>query len=288
MKTLLGILILAGLAASCQHHSPPTKTVADAPLVKTARPEAARQTADRPEPSGQAEEVKSLQNPDFSSLLQTVHSDEADYDNHAQNGFFGPTHYRIEMAMTRVWRDTANPALYHLQGLSRYKKIITPFVGEFTVGQTVEQPLYTAKEIAAQREQGIELRNESALYTTIGSFELREDSTHRGAGVFRGKLAIDWKRGDYGRLETDWRKVNSGSHGGGVWYDGTWTNNKTQQTYPVQWVENFSYVAEQVLPEFNIGEREMVINPKYVKLGWPEFWENEEWWADSPKASLNL
>ena len=106
------------------------------------------------------------------------------------------------------------------------------------------------------------------------------------AGIFRGQLAIDWKQTDGGQLELECRSVRSASHESLMRYEGTLTSYATHQVYPVKWLEDISYEAEQILPKFDIGEREMAINPKYARLGWPEFWENEEWWAEKPKTTV--
>jgi hypothetical protein len=47
-------------------------------------------------------------------------------------------------------------------------------------------------------------------------------------------------------------------------------------------------VAPFVFKDFMLDERMGQINPKYAKLGWNEFWSNEEWWADSPKLGLSI
>ena len=49
-----------------------------------------------------------------------------------------------------------------------------------------------------------------------------------------------------------------------------------------------SAVAPDVFKDFMLDERMGEINPKYAKLGWKEFWTNDEWWADSPKPKLTL
>jgi len=116
-------LTLMALGAACQHHIPLTGTSAQVASVGPA----AELTPPVPADSLLLKRLARTTN--FSPLLQTVQADAADHQNYAQNGFFGPTHYRIEMATTQVVRDPANPALYHVRGLSRYKKFITPFMG---------------------------------------------------------------------------------------------------------------------------------------------------------------
>jgi hypothetical protein len=42
------------------------------------------------------------------------------------------------------------------------------------------------------------------------------------------------------------------------------------------------------MQDLYIGERGETINPKYAGLDWSEAWENDEWWAKSPKPQLTL
>lgn len=220
---------------------------------------------------------------DLSPLLQTVHSADA----HAQNGFFGPDHYRIELAFTDVRRDPAHPAVYFLRGKDRYKGRITEFAGTFTVSRFGEQPPYSAAQLADARQHNYSLTDTPNLYATEGRFELREDSTQRGAGVFRGKLNIDWRIADDGSLALGTRSEQSLSLGGWIKYEGTWTSFTTHRPYAVVWVENIFGYSDQhpVLNEFTIGERDPDFNPKYAKLGWNSYWENKEWWADSQRPA---
>lgn len=227
-----------------------------------------------------------LQDHDLSPLLQTVHSADA----HAQNGFFGPDHYRIEMAFTDVRRDPTHPAVYLLRGKDRYKGRVTAFAGTFTVSRFGEQPPSSAAQLAEARQHKYSLPNPPNLYATEGRFELWEDSTQRGAGVFRGKLNIDWRIADDGTLALETRSEQSLSLGGWIKYEGTWTNSAAHRTYAVVWVENIFGYSDQhpVLNEFTIGERDPDFNPKYAKLGWNSYWENKEWWTDSkPKPAAD-
>ena len=47
-------------------------------------------------------------------------------------------------------------------------------------------------------------------------------------------------------------------------------------------------VVPEALAKLGIGDRSEEVNPNLAELGWNEAWENDEWWADSPKPSLNL
>ncbi|WP_201980249.1 hypothetical protein [Hymenobacter rubidus] len=284
MKSSLMVLVLVVAGTACQPQTPPLQTitgqsidVAPANTVSTS-------------PDGKLTPAiwALLQRCDFSSLLQTVRTGTARYNSHVQNGFFGSNHYRIEMVLTEVRRDSVQPTVYYLRGKDRYQGVITPFAGTVTITHLFSQPRYSAQQIAeVKAEFGEELRNEADMYSALGDFELREDKTRRGNGIFRGRLAIDWALQKDGSVELSMRNGQAASQGGEIKYEGRWTSAATHRTRPVVWVENLvSYVESQhVLDEFNIGEREVVINPKYAHLGWNTYWENDEWWADSASAA---
>ncbi|MFD2720573.1 hypothetical protein ACFST9_17765 [Hymenobacter monticola] len=289
MKLLL--ISCAGLLATACHSQSPLQSAAaerlpNAPAAKVAA--ASGKAEALPGPVAVAalspQLREELQSSNLASLLQTVHKTEA----FAQDGFFGPDHYHIEFAFTEVRRDPARPTVYYLRGKDRYKGIITPFAGTFTVEQFGEQPYFSAREIAAMAKQGGVIANFPGYYSAIGTFELREDSTRRGAGTFRGRLAVDWYKEKDGSLTLNCRGVTGPSQGGLIKYEGTWTNATTRRTYPVVWAQDiFAYNAVQnVLKEFNIGEREVEINPEYAKLGWSNYWENKEWWTDAQRPVL--
>ena len=71
-------------------------------------------------------------------------------------------------------------------------------------------------------------------------------------------------------------------------FEGTWTEASTGKTQRVLWANEFAPVANAVLGDFDIGGRMATVNPKYRKYGWTEYFQNDEWWADSPKPALSL
>lgn len=293
MKKPFWILALTWATAACQHNSPPmhaavhkTASVASASSQKPISKPIALVPKDTLTP----EMLAVLQRYDFSPLLQTVHGTDSVAGSHALNGFFGPDHYRIEVVFTRVKRDSVQPTVYHLQGQYRYKSVITPFAGSLTITQLVDQLPYSAARIAMAKKDGYELQNDPNLYSVLGAFELREEAIHRGGSIFSGQFAMDWKIDDNGLLAQGSRDNEGPTQGGGVKFESIRTNEATHRTDSTVWVDNiFAYAGvRHVLQDFLIGERDPDFNPKYAKLGWNSYWENDEWWADSPKPSLNL
>ena len=233
-STYYPFIVLLASACQPQARTEPTKAVREsvsvvgsasvAPLAKTATAPASLASVESLTPEMQ----RVLQAHDLSPLLQTVHSANA----HAQNGFFGPDHYRIEMAFTEVRRDPAHPTVYFLRGKDRYKGRITPFSGIYTINRFGEQPPYPAAQIAESQQKNYALTNDPNLFATEGYFELREDSTYRGAGIFRGRLNVDWVVNEDKSLALNIRNEQSPSLGGLIKYEGTWTNGTNHRSTP--------------------------------------------------------
>ena len=213
-----------------------------------------------------------LQARDLAPLLQTVNGSTG----YAQNGFFGPDHYRIELAFAEVRRDPAHPTHYFLRGKDRYKGRITPFAGTFVMSRFDEQPADTSQHEALRLQRQV-------IGSAEGHFELREETTRLHAGLFQGQLNIDFVASRNGSLFLDTESEKLPSKGGNITYAGTWTDNNTHRMQPVVWVDDIVAYgnANKVLADFAFVERHPYFNPKYARLGWNNYWSNEEWWADA-------
>ncbi len=190
------------------------------------------------------------------------------------NGFYGADHYRIEMYFASVTRDSLRPDQLHITGKSRYKKNITPFSGTVTI-DSVAALHVIQKPGDPEVQAGTERR-----YLAVGHFTLREDSLAAGAGQFAGKLMMDFNVDGEGGLSLDYFLKTPTRHGGFV-FEGEWRSYQTGNPKPVLWADSFFAVANNVLKDFDLGEREVDINPKYRHLGWDTFWTDEEWWNEA-------
>jgi hypothetical protein len=190
------------------------------------------------------------------------------------NGFYGPDNYRIEMYFATVTRDSLRPDQLHITGKSRYKKSITPFSGTVTIDS-----LAALQVIKGAGDSGVEAGTERR-YLAVGHFTLREDSLAAGSGQFAGKLMMDFNVDQQGDLSLDYF-LNTPARHGGFLFEGQWRSYQTGKTKPVLWTDNFFAVAGGVLKDFNIGERDVEINPQYRHLGWDTFWSDEEWWNEA-------
>jgi hypothetical protein len=193
-------------------------------------------------------------------------------------GFYGEDRYKIEFFLSEVKRDAKNPLVFHVKGKNRYKKNITPFSGTITIdslARLIDPNLDTSEvgDLGVQR-----------IYSAAGSFELTEDSLRAGSGRFAGRLKMDFATYDKAPLEL-WYYSETPNRGSGIRYDGQWTSYKTGKTKPLIWAKDIFRFANDILEDFAMGERDVEINAKYRKLGWDNYWANEEWWMDSGKKT---
>ncbi|UYZ59873.1 hypothetical protein [Hymenobacter latericus] len=194
------------------------------------------------------------------------------------NGFFGAERYRIEMVFLEMHRDEQRPGLMRVRGKSRYKKIITPFEGTLTISEI--------RDLRADPE--ILISESNPAYSVVGQFELREDPTTKGAGVYRGNFGLDFQLdGDEGLLLVD-AGQDLAARNAGTLFEGEWVSNKTGNRKPILWGQDFTAIGNEILEEFSVGMREVQINPKYVKLGWDTYWENDEWWVEAASPTARL
>ena len=188
------------------------------------------------------------------------------------NGFYGPERYRIEMYFASVTRDSLRPDQLHVTGKSRYKKNITPFSGTITIDS-----LAALRVIKGPEDADVDLGTDQS-YLALGRFTLREDSL-AGAGQFEGKLLMDFSVSQEGNMAFDYF-LKTPTRFAGFLFEGEWRSYRTGQARPVLWADNFFALAQGVLKNFNIGERDVEINPAYRHLGWDTYWSEEEWWNE--------
>jgi hypothetical protein len=261
----LGLLALLSLNA-CQQ---PAAKEASAAAAVSAAPVPAKVEAAVAAPVPPAPEMQEfLKNYDVGKLLLR--------DDGPLNGFMGADHYRVELFFSEVSRDTSTTNRYWVRGKSRYKKTVTPLTGYITLDQVQDQP--TPPKSKASRSAARE-QNPSA-YSALGEFQLREDSVQRGAGLFAGQVVIDFVVAGNGELRIESLTPQTPSRDAGIKLEGTWTSYATARKKPVVLAYYLWNYGDSVLKNFNVGERGPEVNPKYVHLGWDDYWENNEWWVE--------
>ncbi|MDB5269907.1 MAG: hypothetical protein JWP58_2947 [Hymenobacter sp.] len=227
----------------------------------------------------------------LASLLQTVTGQS--YDR-AMNGFRGANRYRTETVITAARRNLHNPAAYQLQGLTRTRQRIQRFRGEIVFDSLSVEPMLTARDKKDIDEwtmlKPIRLDNDFAVkrYAVAGNVRLAEDKKAPQGAAFEGRFVMELELTSKGQLGLDAPFLHGPSQGGAQKYAGAWTTYQTHQVIPTVWVEDIVGYSPFIYTDLVIGGRDVDINPKYARQGWNTIWQNDEWWAKSPKPKLNL
>ncbi|RTQ51679.1 hypothetical protein EJV47_07740 [Hymenobacter gummosus] len=291
MKPVSALVLSLGLLAACQRTpdankpsvsaaaAPRTAAVTPAPTPARPTPDEALVQAAAPAP----EMTAFLKKYDVSSLW-TLEPEESPYGE-VLNGFFGPDKYRIEFVFTSVERDTLQPHVFRVRGKDRFKKVITPFEGVIVLEQLADQPALSEAKKKEYAAHGYDFTGYPNSYSAIGHFVLREDASQGKAGEFRGDVALDFRVDEDGKIQPYAVDANTPSKEANVLLTGNWTSYATGQRKPLVLVSDIFSYGREVFSEFVVGERDVDFNPKYAKLGWDSYWENDEWWADAPKTA---
>ena len=298
MKKTFHPFLLASLVGACQQHKPAKGIVAAPPTVPI---DSVQKPVLNVEPLlptlfAAADTLtlpmrELLQTHDLSGLWQ---NNDGEYRNRpAFEGFFGSDHYHFAMAFTQVTRDPNDPALYHILGKCRYRQHIRPFSGTLTVRQITDLSypgfLQSRAVIAERAADSVDGRT----YSARARLQLQEEHKEN-SGIFEGEVLLDFytvpaQRPNYVTVfEHEGIDERFPTRGSGLLLRGNRRNVSTGQVKSFSVAPNVATVAPDVFKDFMLNERMGEINPKYAKLGWNEYWNNDEWWADSPKPKLNL
>jgi hypothetical protein len=300
MKKQFALLFLAWALAACQPQAPQTTAAAAASSVAPdiTRPAAIAKAVQplpvlfAPADTLTPPQREVLRTNDLSELWQSV----GNYGgNRGFEGFFGPNHFRFGMIFTQASRDAADPAVYHVVGKSRYFQSHTtrPFTGTLIVRRVADlsYPGFLAAKARSEEKAAYSLAGRT--YTAHARLQLQEEA-RENSGLFEGEVLLDFYvipgqqpsfvyvfafEGTDDRLPT---------RGAGLLLRGNRRNVSTGQVKPFIVSPDLAAIAPSVFKDFMLDERLGQINPKYTKLGWNEYWRNDEWWADSPKPRLSL
>ena len=314
MKTHVFVLLVTGsfLASSCSSGNKPESTTGMVPAAMATQPATAEAIDQEPELSpedefavyppvpvqkletielSQENTTQFLQKHNLSTVwLGAIQSEDASAS--VFNGFYGEDRYRIEMYLASVEKDARQPNVYRITGKSRFKDNIVPFSGQITI-----ESIGQVQDTSLTREN-LENWGFKEIFVAKGKFTLKEDASFKGAGVFAGEVFIDlgirnfeesyeaneidtWTA-FYKEIDEDSGMQLTGlSRGSGFLLDGNWTSYETNKVKPVLVAKDIFLISNNILENFMIGERDVVINPKYRQLGWDTYWSNDEWWNDA-------
>jgi hypothetical protein len=193
------------------------------------------------------------------------------------NGCYGYDGRRLEFVFTAVQADAKSPGRYLVAGKFRCYGDVTPFRGSIELQQVQRLPV----ELATYSEYD---EDKTPTYCATGSFALRATSKHGLGGEFDGRVALDFKLNARNRAEFATATRNPATRNGGLLFDGLWREDAASETtVPAIWKQGIA-VTRQILTRFELGERDPHVNPKYARVGWNTFWQNDEWWVEKTVA----
>ena len=302
MKKLYTLILFVEIGSACQQqHTPSAKA---APVVKTAltvaqvAPQPTQQVvsnSEKPEmvPASAIESTAGptlatvLQRYDLSALWQGKYDEEVK-EVRPLDGFFGHDYRRIALAFTEVHRDSLRPNLYRVKGKSRFQKTVSSFEGTIAIKSVAHpKPGMTLEEVGL-----LDVENLRSVFTAKATFDFREQPESNTTGIFTGTGYLDFVIDGEGKMSSAISVMNVSpavpAKGAGVLFTGQWVSYSSGASKPLLLSGNVFITAPVALTHFSIGDRDPVFNPKYAKLGWNDYWANDEWWANSPKPSLGL
>lgn len=295
MKKLLALLGLAVSGAACQHQAATPEadlsaaasgpSVAQEPKLTKAAPAVdTLPHASNPANAVLLTNAAVLRKFDLSKLWA---GDLLESSHPAMDGFFGRDYRRISFVFTSIRRDGQQPRLYHVEGKNLFNRLVTNFKGTLKIDSLARLNQHEFADDGGL----IDVEESSQLFSATATFDLQEYPKTSTAGRFTGVAQLDFFVNGTGSPQLAMSmnyKVDSPAQGAGVLYRGQWISYATQTAKPLLLANNVFIVAPEALPQFGLGERDLSFNPKYAKLGWNEYWANNEWWADSPKPQLSL
>ena len=309
MKKTLTPLTLALACAACQPQASQTATTTAAPSVPAAAARPVTAVAAAPPLPVLFAAADTLTLP-MRELLRQCDLSElwCGINKHHRptptlEGFFGPDHYRFTVVITEAHRDPQHPTVYQVQGKCRYRKNIRPFTGTLTIRQVVDAdafysvqdqsfiPVRTDSMSAETWQAAYEKATGQASFYSLRAQLQWQEARAENSGIFEGEAVLNFfvaPKHRVGYAGAPALTEGEPARGSSLLLRGARRNMTTQQVKQFVVADDVFAAAPDVYKDFGTGDRGQEINPKYAKLGWNNYWENDEWWADSPKPGLNL
>lgn len=301
MNKLYGLIALVGMSSACQPQAPTTKAAlpatkaavaltppASKPKQVAAAAKATMLADTAAVPAASLAPATVLQRYDLSALWQGKYDAEVTQTG-PMDGFFGADYQRIAFFFTEVRRDSLRPAVYWVKGKTRLRKTVSSFSGAINL-TSLTRP--KAKGMTREEAGLLDVEDLKSVFTAEATFEFREQPQSGTTGIFKGISHLDFFIDAEGKAHSAVSMMDASpampAKGAGVLYAGQWVSYAAGPGKPLLVSGNVFITAPKALSHFSIGDRDPSFNPKYAKLGWNDYWANEEWWADSPQPSLSL
>lgn len=300
MRKVIALALLALASSACQPQA--AKTTAATAVPGAVKPRQVAVTkAVPPVPLALADSLT----PEMRATLQKVNlaslflAPEPGRGSSVLDGFFGRDPQRLSLAILQATCDSLTPGLFHVVGKARYKKQVSSFTGNLQL--TRIEDYYDQSRLLTQDEKSFiqdttkagngDILNARA-YSAAASFQF---TGHLPAVyLLNGRAMLDFWVTDQGKAGglyppcegcVDNKVPSKGSE---LLLQGKWLDNSVERGRDFLVCRDVFFISNALIKDFGIGDRGAQANPKYAKLGWSDYWENDEWWADSPKPSLNL
>lgn len=298
MKQIFILFILAWLVAACQPQATQTAAAAPEPRVVIAQPTITARITQPPVVATDSltpEMRNMLQQTDLSRLFRAPEAGQTG----VLDGFFGNNPQRLSLALLTVKSDSLRPGLFHVTGKTRYKKQVTAFAGTIQLVSVADY--YDQGRLLSQGEDsfiqdttaggnGDVLNARAYSAAAVFNFTGKMPATY----VLSGRAFLDFwmtEKGKVGGLYSPCEGCiddKAPSKGSVLLLRGEWRDLPDKIGRPFLVCRDVFFISNNLIKDFGIGDRGAQVNPKYSKLGWADYWQNDEWWADSPKPSLNL
>jgi hypothetical protein len=300
MKKAFYPLSVAVLVTACQHSAPPVaKAVPQASAVAASahRIQATQREMSLAPDSLTPEMRATLQQVNLSKLFLAPDSQSEGFKM-ALDGFFGTNPQRLSLAILQASRDSLRPELIHIVGKVRRQKQITDFTGSICLSHLSDY--FDQGFLLSQGEKAFvqDTTKDGGPITNARAYSA--SATFRFVGVspdaciLTGQALLDFwlmDNGKVGMMYTPGQGIileKAPTKGSGLVLSGNWQEPVGKTLRPFLVSRSIFLLSPGFIKDFGIGDRNSQVNPKYAKMGWSTYWENDEWWADSPKPKLSL
>lgn len=171
-------------------------------------------------------------------------------------GFIGNGYQRLKIVFTSVKKQGQQ---YILTGTSEVKGNKCDFTGTIKVYSIRER-----QQLRLGLDNTTNVEGHKAQGTLFGVYEFKENPKQKHAGVFTGKMGLNWYVDKNGKMHYDDIESSYSDNFVNNQYEGQWTSYDKKLVKTANW-------GEHRIPnsgDLDIGAGEFGVNPKYKASGW--------------------
>ena len=179
-------------------------------------------------------------------------------------GYIGNNYQRIKIFFTCVVKDTLNPDLYLINGISLVGLNKCDFSGFVKIKQIREY-----KTMHFGVDNIYENKGLKAQGILIGEYEFRENLSQNHSGLFKGIMTLNWYLDKFDIIHHDYIEWYSDNYKNNQ-YIGKWSDYNSANEKICNW-------GEKRIPfsgDLDIGAGGFSPNPDYYNKGWNDY-END-------------